>query len=421
MMRSSVSDRDGRADTGTAGGSLCLRAPAKLNLGLRLLGVRPDGYHLIESLFAPIQLWDEVEVEIRPGPRELALEVEITSDSGLPPSLALIPSGSENLVWRAAAGFCAAYDVRAQIRVRLRKRIPAAAGLGGGSSDAAAVLEALARLTGQGNGPGDRAALAKLAGGLGADVPFFLQPEPALVTGIGEQIEPVADLPGLDVVVANPGISLATAEVYRAADALGSALTPSGPGSTMHALSRLRASEELAQDRNQGRNQGRARDWREALGDLLVNDLEPAARRLCPPVGRLLTELRGLGAVAASMTGSGATVFGVFDSASEAEAAAAGMSGTAHPGEPIVPAGVEAGEARPGEAPLGRGRSGRGGRGGEGGEGGEDRTRRKQATGSTRFGEEVPSRRPPPKGGVRWVRATRLGRPSLDSRVVSRG
>lgn len=304
-----------------ASGSLSLRAPAKLNLGLRLLGVRPDGYHLIESLFVPIEIWDDVEVELLPGPREIELEVEIAADSGLPASLARIPSGPENLVCRAAAAFCAAHDVDARVRIGLHKRIPAAAGLGGGSSDAAAVLLALATLNRRGDGPGDRAALAKLAGELGADVPFFLQPEPALVTGIGEQIEPVADLPGLDVVVANPGICLATAEVYRAADALGSALTPSGPGSTMRALSRLRASGASG-TAEPSPNRESERDWRDALGDLLVNDLQPAARRLCPPVGRLLEELRRAGALGVSMTGSGATVFGVFGSAREAAAAA---------------------------------------------------------------------------------------------------
>ena len=338
------------APDSASAGRLSLRAPAKLNLGLRLLGVRPDGYHLIESLFAPIELWDDVEVELWPGPGGIEVEVEIASDAGLPPILAQVPAGPENLAFRAAAAFCAVHGVQDRIRIRVRKRIPAAAGLGGGSSDAAAVLLALATLSRPGDGPGDRAGLAKLAGELGADVPFFLQPEPAIVTGIGEQIEPVADLPGLDVVVANPGICLPTAEVYRAADALGSALTPSGAGSTLRAFLRLCASEKIAQHRDEGQ----ARDWIDALGDLLVNDLEPAARRLCPPVGRLLAELRRLGALGTSMTGSGATVFGVFASAREAEAAVAEIAAAADDS----------------------------------------------------------------KGGVRWVRATRLGAPLFDRRVA---
>ncbi len=313
------------ATDSASAGKLSLRAPAKLNLGLRLLGVRPDGYHLIESLFAPIEIWDDVEVELWPGSHGIEVEVEIASDAGLPLVLAQVPSGPENLAFRAAAAFCAVHDVRDRVRIRMRKRIPAAAGLGGGSSDAAAVLMALASLTRPDDGPGDRAKLAKLAGELGADVPFFLQPDPAIVQGIGEQIEPVADLPGLDVVVANPAICLSTAEVYRAADALGSALTPSGAGSTMRAFSRLCASKKIAPHPDQDQD----RDWVDALGDLLVNDLEPAARRLCPPVGRLLAELRGLGALGASMTGSGATVFGVFASATEAELAVAELAAAA--------------------------------------------------------------------------------------------
>jgi 4-diphosphocytidyl-2-C-methyl-D-erythritol kinase len=365
-----------------ATGSLLLRAPAKLNLGLRLVGVRPDGYHLIESLFVPIEIWDDVEVELLPGPREVELEVEI--GSVLPPCLAQIPSGPENLVCRAALAFCAAHDVEARVRIRLHKRIPAAAGLGGGSSDAAAVLLALATLTRRGDGLGDRKELAKLAGALGADVPFFLQPEPALVTGIGEQIEPVAGLPGLDVVVANPGICLATAEVYRAADALGSALTPSGPGSTMRALSRLRASG-ASETAETSPNRESERDWRDALGDLLVNDLQPAARRLCPPVGRLLEELRRAGALGVSMTGSGATVFGVFRSAGEAAAAAAALAQSAEA------ASAHENEGRSGDDPR------------------SQYQREREPGIEPGMTNEAESRASSANGGLRWVRATRLG------------
>jgi len=368
-----------RAAGSASTGSLSLRAPAKLNLGLRLLGVRPDGYHLIESLFVPIELWDDIEVELWPGPRGIELEVEIASDSELPPILAQVPSGPENLVFRAAAAFCAAQGVQDRIRIRLCKRIPAAAGLGGGSSDAAAVLLALARLTGRGDGAGDRKSLAKLAGELGADVPFFLQPEPALVTGIGEQIEPVVDLPGLDLVVANPGIGLATAEVYRAADALRSALTPSGPGSTMRALCRLRASGKAAPPPN--RDQGL--DWRDALGELLVNDLQPAARRLCPPVGRLLEELSRVGALGVSMTGSGATVFGVFASAGAAAEAARELARSA--------------DAAGMRESVGRSK-------------GDSDGPREREPGAT-SGAEL--RASGAGGGLRWVRATRLGSQSF--------
>ena len=284
--------------------SQMLRAPAKINLGLRLLDVRDDGYHELESVFAPIEIWDDLELEISPGDLRIDLEVEAGSREELPAALADVTAGPDNLVVRAAAAFCKETGLEAQIRLRLRKRIPAGAGLGGGSSDAAAVLRGLASVF-------DREltdeTLHGLALSLGADVPFFLNPAPAFVSGIGEKIERLAGLQPLDLVVVNPGISLATAEVYRAADALRSALTESEPGSTMRAISRLC---------------GETGDLTHALGDLLINDLEPAARRLCPPVARLLGRLREAGAIGVSMSGSGATVFGVFESGGRASRAA---------------------------------------------------------------------------------------------------
>jgi 4-diphosphocytidyl-2-C-methyl-D-erythritol kinase len=293
----------------TSVGAIQLRAPAKLNLGLRVVGIREDGYHLIESVFAPIDLCDELEIELLPGGSRIELEVGLADDSGLPEPLASVPAGPENLVFRAAEALRDAWRIEGRIRMQLRKRIPAAAGLGGGSSNAAAALLGLASLAPvKGSSPG----IDELALALGADVPFFLAPAPSLVSGIGERIDPLDGLPALDLVVANPGISLATAEVYRASDALGRALTQPGAGSTMRAFSSLcRARDEV--------------DLCEALGELLVNDLEPAAIRLCPPVGRLIERLREAGAVGVGMTGSGATVFGVFASRRQADRAAASL------------------------------------------------------------------------------------------------
>jgi 4-diphosphocytidyl-2C-methyl-D-erythritol kinase len=335
-------------------GVLSLRAPAKLNLGLRLLGLRDDGYHFLESIFAPIELWDELEIELVDGAHQIELDVGQVPDAALPPALACVSAGPDNLAFRAAEVFCAATGLEARVRIRLRKAVPAAAGLGGGSSDAATVLTGLAALAGK---PSDPAELDRIAEGLGADVPFFLDPQPALVSGIGEIITPVDGLPSCHLVLANPGISLATAEVYRAADALRSALTEPRPGSTMRAFSglcsesggsaRASAGESTGAWERQGSSPTGVRDLSvsgpssgsqaksrsgsssgsgsrspQRWGDLLINDLEPAALRLCPPVGRLLGAVREAGAIAASMTGSGATVFGVFES-SEAAAEAA--------------------------------------------------------------------------------------------------
>jgi 4-diphosphocytidyl-2-C-methyl-D-erythritol kinase len=284
--------------------SRTLRAPAKINLGLRLMGVREDGYHTLESVFAPIEIWDELELEILPGEPRIDLEIEAPDPDQMPPALSAVTGGPDNLVVRAAAAFRKETGLEGRIQIRLRKRIPAGGGLGGGSSDAAAVLRGLASLF-DGEVADER--LHTLGLSLGADVPFFLSPTPALVTGIGEKIEPLAGLPELDLVIANPGISLATAEVYHAADALRSALTESEPGSTMRAISRLC---------------GETGDLAPALGDLLINDLEPAARRLCPPVARLMKRLEEAGAIGVSMSGSGSTVFGIFESVDRASRAA---------------------------------------------------------------------------------------------------
>jgi 4-diphosphocytidyl-2-C-methyl-D-erythritol kinase len=164
----------------------------------------------------------------------------------------------------------------------------------------------------------ERPRLHELALRLGADVPFFLEPRPALVSGIGERIEPVAGLPALPLLLAHPGLPLSTARVYAAHDE-DAALTPSAPPPTMPALSGLRENRESV-----------------PLGDLLAilcavrNDLEPAAVRLSPEIARLREHMHALGAAAVGMSGSGPTVFGVFRSEAEAERAE-GAFGAAPP------------------------------------------------------------------------------------------
>lgn len=289
--------------------SLHLRAPAKVNLGLRLTGRREDGYHTLESLFVPLALEDEVSLRWAPeeAPATL-LRVAEAPDASLPPALSRVTSGPDNLAARAARAFREATDLPGRIELTLSKRIPAGAGLGGGSSDAGAVLAGLAKLT-RALAPEDPA-LASIALGLGADVPYFLDPRPALVSGIGERIEPIDGLPPLDLVLVNPGVCVATAEVYRVSDLLRDSLTASGAGSTMRAISGQVVASGV---------------WLHALGDLLVNDLESAAIRLCPPIGRWLDQLQATGAIGVGMSGSGATVFGAFASASAAEQAAAAL------------------------------------------------------------------------------------------------
>jgi len=259
-----------------------LSAPAKVNLGLRILGRREDGYHLLESLFVPIDLVDRVQIEPRDTP---SVALQLDGDvSG-------VPADGSNLALGAARAFLAAAGIVAGLGLVLEKRIPASAGLGGGSSDAAAVLRGLARLYPDAISP---EGLLELALGLGADVPFFLDPRPALVTGIGERIEAISGLPAFPLLLAHPGAPLATRDVYRAYDALPASLTPVQTGSTMLTISALRECGDRA------------------LAELLENDLEPAAGRLCPRITELREVIEGSGALAVGMSGSGPTIFGIF-------------------------------------------------------------------------------------------------------------
>jgi 4-diphosphocytidyl-2-C-methyl-D-erythritol kinase len=274
--------------------SLELAAPAKVNLGLRITGRRADGYHELESLFAPIDLCDAIALRIESA-RTAEVTLAIAGDA------AGAPAGDDNLAVRAARAFVAKSGIAARVSIGLTKHTPVAAGLGGGSSDAAAVLRGLAQAF-PASVPAD--ALEQIALGLGADVPFFLDPRPAWVTGIGERREPVTGVPSLALLLANPGEALPTREVFRAFDALAApAAAPGRPRSLAH---------ELADDR--------------ALAARLHNDLEPAAVRLCPPIARLRAQLSAAGARAVGMSGSGATVYGVFKSRAAAERAAAGFS-----------------------------------------------------------------------------------------------
>jgi 4-diphosphocytidyl-2-C-methyl-D-erythritol kinase len=272
--------------------TLRLRAPGKVNLGLRILGRRPDGYHRLESVFAPIDLADALELALRPSPGvTLALRGECAPG---------VPDDGRNLAVRAAEAFLAAAGRADGVAIALEKRVPSPGGLGGGSSDAGAVLRGLAALL-----PGvlDAGRLRAIALQLGADVPFFLAPEPALVSGIGEEILPLDGVPSLVLLLAHPGAALATAAVY-AEHAAGASLTPPSAGPSIRALLALR--EEA------GRARAGIGGFQSSLRALVANDLEPAASRLCPEVPELHEEIEATGALAVSLSGSGPTVFGVF-------------------------------------------------------------------------------------------------------------
>ena len=253
-----------------------LRAPAKINLGLRILGRRPDGYHEIDTVIVPLALADEVEVLGDDDGIRLECEPPVTSRP------------EDNLAWKAAA-LLREHAGRAQgARIRIAKRIPVAAGLGGGSSDAAAVLRALVEVWSLQVSP---EVLPALAAELGSDVPFFLQDGPARCRGRGQDVTP-APFPGRrPVVLANPGFPVSTAWAYSAFDTANSSLTPRWKPSILRA------------DRTGTENRG--------AGE---NDLEPVVLRKFPVIETLKERMLEFGASSASISGSGATVFGLCDS-----------------------------------------------------------------------------------------------------------
>jgi len=259
---------------------LTLRAPAKLNLCLYLGRPRDDGLHELRSLFCPLTLSDRIVV------------TESEADELVCPGV-----DGPNLAEAALAGLRARGWSRPPVRIEIEKRIPVAAGLGGGSADAAAVL----RLAGD-----EVDGLSELAAELGADVPSQLDQAFALVGGAGDVVEPLSAPRHFGVVLIAADDGLSTAEVYVEADRLGLGRDP----------------EEL---------DSIAGELREAAGqgaspleyhELLVNDLAHAALSLRPAIGGALTALKDAGAEVALVTGSGPTAFGVFDDIAAADAAA---------------------------------------------------------------------------------------------------
>jgi 4-diphosphocytidyl-2-C-methyl-D-erythritol kinase len=254
-----------------------VRAHAKVNLDLRVLGTRPDGYHELRTVFQSIDLHDSLVCSTRPGPFAVACRT------------AGVPLDQTNLVWAAASRLWNAIGRPGHprdTRVRIDKQIPVAAGLGGGSADAAAALTGLARLW----GGAPLTLLREVAATVGADVPFFLSGGTALGLGRGEEIYPLVDLPPHWVVIVRPPYGVSTAEAYAWYDE--------------DRAAGLREPREL---------QVLPVPWPTRAAQM-INDLEPPVVRRHPEIGALKTVLREAGAVAAAMSGSGSAVFGLFRS-----------------------------------------------------------------------------------------------------------
>jgi 4-diphosphocytidyl-2-C-methyl-D-erythritol kinase len=268
---------------------LVIRAHAKVNLDLRVLGTRPDGFHELRTVFQTIELHDRLTCAERPGPFLLKCRTPA------------VPLDATNLVWTAAARLWTALGRAGDPRettVTIEKSIPMQAGLGGGSADAAAALVALGRLW----GGTPVTLLREIAAGIGADVPFFLSGGTALGLGRGEEIYPLVDLPPHWIVIVRPPFGVSTREAYAWYD----------------------------EDRGAGVKEPRELQvlpvpWPTRAAQM-INDLEPPVVRRHPEIVGLKGALREAGALAVTMAGSGSAVFGLFRGRGAAERAVQPLS-----------------------------------------------------------------------------------------------
>jgi 4-diphosphocytidyl-2-C-methyl-D-erythritol kinase len=253
-------------------------SPCKVNFLLNILGRRADGFHELESVMFPVPVSDNLEFT------RCASGVELTCDHPV------LPTDGTNLICRAAAAFFAAAGSAGGVRIRLEKKIPLAAGLGGGSSNAATTLLGLNELF---DHPLKPARLAEIAAALGSDVPFFLQSRPALARGRGEQIEPMESFPllrGAYLLLAHPGFGVSTAWAYAQLTRFPAALNGE-PGRARRLIELLRATDFPAA----------------ATG--FYNSLEAPVIEKFPLLGLVRDFFQANGAVGALMSGSGSTIF----------------------------------------------------------------------------------------------------------------
>ena len=246
---------------------------AKINIGLRVTGKRHDGFHDIETIFYPVGLYDALEFVIPPG--------QAGEDTLVVTGINIGSRPKENLVMRALKKMRENYDIPF-LKIHLHKRIPAAAGLGGGSSDAACIMKAINKCFRLSI---DMVTLKRIALEVGSDCPFFIDPVPSFATGRGELLKPVSYLPeGFKIVLVNPGIRISTRDAYNNC-------IPARPANSLEELIRLHPSE-----------------WKESI----TNDFEQFVFKLYPEIEDIKISLYRAGALFSSMSGSGSTVYGIF-------------------------------------------------------------------------------------------------------------
>jgi 4-diphosphocytidyl-2-C-methyl-D-erythritol kinase len=287
-------------------GSITLRSPAKINLCLCVTGKRPDGYHDVEMLMQMVGLFDTLTVTL--GGKGVRVQCD---------SMA-VPSGEKNIAWKAAVEMLKESGRDDGVAIEIVKNIPVAAGLGGGSGNAAAVIAALNMLL---NTQFDMQRLSDIGSRIGMDVPFFFHGPTALASGRGEMLTKLAPLPKFWVLLINPGFETSTAWVYKNVN--------------------LRLTKKV--DCNKI-----SRLQLQNIAEGLHNDLETVTIPAHPVIGRIKTELLARGAVGSLMSGSGPTVFGVFETEDTCRSAAHGLSQEGwkiYPVETLITSPVETGRS----------------------------------------------------------------------------
>lgn len=263
---------------------ITIPAPAKINLCLSVLARRPDNYHDVEMLMQMVGLFDEVTV----ARREAGIRVVCDTNA--------VPSGEGNIAWRAAAAMLKLSKIDSGLAITIKKNVPVAAGLGGGSSNAAAVLAAANVLLKIGL---DRAELVRIGTAIGMDVPFFFHGPLAIAKGRGELLNTLPPLPKFWVLLVNPGFETSTAWVYKNLN--------------------LRLTKKVDCNRI-------ARLTLRNIAASLHNDLESVTAEAHPVIVKIEEALIARGALGARMSGSGPTVFGIFETEKECSTAADGLS-----------------------------------------------------------------------------------------------
>lgn len=254
-----------------------LKALAKINLGLDVLGRRENGYHDVRMIMQSVYLYDEVKIEKTSVP-----EIEVTSN------LAYLPVGGDNIAFKAAKLLIDEFDISGGVRITLKKHIPVAAGLAGGSSNAAAVLFGMNRMFGLGL---SKENLMERGVKLGADVPYCIMRGTVLAEGIGEELKPLPAMPKCAVLIAKPPVSVSTKVVYEALD----------------------AKEILAHPDIDGIIDGLERRDIRKIAASMGNVLEDVTIPMHPVIDQIKREMMDAGAIGAMMSGSGPTVFGLFE------------------------------------------------------------------------------------------------------------